>query len=267
MSGYTKLHGSIIHSTVWREAHYIRIVWVTMLAMANKDGVVEAAVPGLADVSRVTLSECVESLEKFMSPDRYSRTTDHEGRRIEKVDGGWRLLNYEKHREKLSVEDIRAKNRERQKRWRERQKALQEGENNAPVTLCDADNDIQRQRQRKKETSEKAECVWKHHLSWWQKVKGKGPAPKRSDKRLAMIKARLEDGFEVDQLCKALDGMWTKQHNLEGNYLSLDLVMRNPSQVELYEGFASVPSRQNDPRLRDGSQEILAMMDRLEGKA
>jgi hypothetical protein len=33
-----------------------------------------------------------------MSPDPDSRTPEHEGRRIEVIDGGWRLLNHEKYR-------------------------------------------------------------------------------------------------------------------------------------------------------------------------
>lgn len=107
MTGYTKLFGSIIASTIWREKNETRIVWVTMLAMANKNGVVEASIPGLADMSRVTIEACEEALNVLSSPDQYSRTKDWDGRRIESVDGGWAVLNHSKYRAKMSADDRR----------------------------------------------------------------------------------------------------------------------------------------------------------------
>ncbi len=107
MTGYTKLFGSIVASTIWREPHTVRIVWITMLAMANKNGIVEASLPGLADLSRVSLAECKEALAALMSPDEYSRTPDFEGRRIEPCDGGWKVLNHAKYRAKMGVDERR----------------------------------------------------------------------------------------------------------------------------------------------------------------
>lgn len=96
---FTKLFSSITESTVWGENHATRIVWITMLAMADRKGRVEASIPGLANRARVTLEECEHALERFMAPDKYSRTPDNDGRRIERIDGGWALLNYAKYRE------------------------------------------------------------------------------------------------------------------------------------------------------------------------
>ena len=47
-----------------------------------------------------------------MSPDQYSRTQDHEGRRIEAVEGGWRLLNHAKYRAMRDAENRREYQRE-----------------------------------------------------------------------------------------------------------------------------------------------------------
>lgn len=107
MSGYTKLFNSILASTIWREPNHVRVVWITMLAMANKHGLVEASVPGLADIARVTLAECEQALEALLAPDPYSRTPEHEGRRIKAVPGGFLLLNHAKYRDQLSAEDRR----------------------------------------------------------------------------------------------------------------------------------------------------------------
>ena len=101
MQGYVKLFSSILSSSVWREDSATRIVWVTLLAMADRHGEVSAAIPGLAHMAGVTLAECEIALARFQAPDPYSRTQEHDGRRIVKVDGGWALLNYGKYREKM----------------------------------------------------------------------------------------------------------------------------------------------------------------------
>ena len=108
---YTKLFGTITDSTIWSESDATRIVWITMLAMCDKDGIVSAAVPGLAARARVGMPECISALKKFLSPDQWSRTPDHEGRRIEVVPGGWRLLNHAKYRAIMSAETRREQSR------------------------------------------------------------------------------------------------------------------------------------------------------------
>jgi hypothetical protein len=119
---YTKLFSSIVTSTVWSEDHETRIVWITMLAMADKNGEVQGSIPGLARIAAVSLDGCRNAIRKFLSPDEDSRTKDDEGRRIEEIDGGWHLLNYGKYREMASKEEQVAKATARTQRYRERQK-------------------------------------------------------------------------------------------------------------------------------------------------
>lgn len=107
MSGYTKLFSSIVASTIWREDDATRLVWVTMLAMVSKDGIVEASAPGLADMARVPVEECRKSLAKLEGPDPDSRSKNDEGRRIRPVDGGWEIINYYKYRERLMSDERR----------------------------------------------------------------------------------------------------------------------------------------------------------------
>lgn len=107
MSGFTKLFSSIVASSVWCEDDKTRLVWITMLAMSNRDGVVEASMPGLANAARVSVEDCRNAILKFESPDLDSRSTAHEGRRALKIEGGWKLLNYETYRRKLSAEERR----------------------------------------------------------------------------------------------------------------------------------------------------------------
>lgn len=123
---FTKLFSSITESTVWCEPAGTRLVWIAMLAKADRQGRVFASVPGLANLARVTLDECVKAVETLLAPDPWSRTPDHDGRRIEPIDGGWRLLNHAKYRELRDDESRREQNREAKRR--ERAKAAQAGD-------------------------------------------------------------------------------------------------------------------------------------------
>lgn len=120
MNGYTKLFQSIVTSSIWTEDDRTRIVWVTLLALADKHGEIQAAIPGLARLAGVSIEDCQKAIDRFMSPDPHSRTSDFEGRRLEKIDGGWALLNHAKYRRMASDIDRKEQATERKRRQRER---------------------------------------------------------------------------------------------------------------------------------------------------
>lgn len=101
---FVKLYSSITESTIWDEDDPTRICWITMLAMSDRRGRVMASVPGLAHRARISVEACARALAKFAAPDEHSRTKEHDGRRIEEIDGGWMLLTYEKHRARQNEE-------------------------------------------------------------------------------------------------------------------------------------------------------------------
>jgi hypothetical protein len=119
---YTKLFSHIVTSTIWREPKEVKILWITMLALSNKHGEVMASIPGLADMARLTLEETEIALQVLEAPDKYSRTPDHEGRRLFTIEGGWHIVNYRKHRRMASIDEQREMNAARQRRWYEKHK-------------------------------------------------------------------------------------------------------------------------------------------------
>jgi len=120
--GYTKLFSEIIMSTVWREKDHVRLLWITMLALKDRWHIVNASLPGLADSARITMEECVDALKVLSDPDEHSRTKDYDGRRIEECDEGWVILNGEKYRNKMSLDERREYQRIKQKEYRARKK-------------------------------------------------------------------------------------------------------------------------------------------------
>jgi hypothetical protein len=132
---FVKLHSSLLNSTIWRENNETRILWITMLAMADQYGLVEASVPGLADRARLTIEATREALATLMGPDPDSRTKDDDGRRIAVIDGGWRLTNYDKHRERRSPEERREQNRLAKEAQRRRQPTVATTATTIPTTI------------------------------------------------------------------------------------------------------------------------------------
>jgi len=98
MNGFTKLFSSIVTSTIWQEDPETKVMWITLLALANADGFVDATIPGLANIANISIDKTRQAIEKLESPDPDSRTIDYDGKRIAKVDSGWLILNYLKYR-------------------------------------------------------------------------------------------------------------------------------------------------------------------------
>jgi len=147
MTGYTKLFSSIVASTIWREDDKTRIVWITMLALSDRDGFVAGSIPRLADLARVTVADCEQAIGKLQQPDKYSRTPDHDGRRIEVIDGGWFILNRAKYRDLIPDEQRRERDRIRQRRHRQGRDAG--SVTVSRVTECDS-HDLSHQKEKEK---------------------------------------------------------------------------------------------------------------------
>jgi hypothetical protein len=112
--GYAKLLTSILDSSIWAEPDDAVRLWVTLIAMADRDGYVGASPSGIAYRTRTVSVERVnELLLKFQEPDLESRSEEFEGRRIQKVERGFLLLNYKK------IRDMHADgaSRSRKRKW------------------------------------------------------------------------------------------------------------------------------------------------------
>jgi hypothetical protein len=64
MSGYTKLFSSIITSTIWGEDSDTKVVWITLLAMKDRNGEVKSTIPGLARRESVLIRPSLNSLRQ-----------------------------------------------------------------------------------------------------------------------------------------------------------------------------------------------------------
>jgi hypothetical protein len=117
---FVKVFGSILTSSVWCEDDATVRVWLTMLVLADAEGKVWGAVPGVARVAGVSADAGRAAIAKLCDPDPDSRTPDEEGRRLLPIDGGWVVVNARKYREMQT--DGQRKASLRSKRYRDSRK-------------------------------------------------------------------------------------------------------------------------------------------------
>lgn len=211
MSMYNKLFTKILDSSIWLEADSTRIVWLTMIAAMDEEGfVMFASIPNLARRANVTLDAAEKAVAVLEGPDKNSSDPEFEGRRIERVDGGWLVLNAPKYRELVTRAIARERTRERVAKFRAAKKG------NAPVThsngdvtpsyecVTDPDPDSGKGSAEGKPEDVTFEEFWKAYPN----KTGKGNARKAWKK--LKCKAKLPEILTGVRLAKSSD-QWTKE--------------------------------------------------------
>ena len=127
--GFTKLDEGILRSSIMAEDPATFKVWIAFLAACGPDGVARVSAVFISSVCRLDPSVVHKAIERLEAPDPDSRSEAIEGRRIQKVDGGWFIVNYEKYRAfKYSEESEAVRKRD----YRRRKKEVQERDNVPP---------------------------------------------------------------------------------------------------------------------------------------
>jgi hypothetical protein len=105
---FAKVFQKMLDSSVWTESTSTRIVWITFLLSMDSDGFCEfASAENVATRARVKLCHTREAISILESPDPQSKTPDDDGRRIQRVQGGWLVLNCKKYRDIANHGDLR----------------------------------------------------------------------------------------------------------------------------------------------------------------
>lgn len=221
---FTKLFSSITDSTIWREPDHIRIVWITMLAKSDPSGFVWASVPGLADAARVQIHQCVEAITRLKAADTWSRSQENEGRRIEEVDGGWHLLNYEKYRKIRNMDE---------RREYVRSKVAEHRRNVNNVNKCKHSKKESKKQIAEEDIEKNKEYI--NVLSYLNFKSGKNFQPLESN--IKLIRARFNEGSDISKLKAVIDlkcSQWL--HNKEFNMYLRPATLFNAEKFAQYSG-------------------------------
>ncbi len=125
--GYSKLHSSLVNSSLWCERDDVRILFITMLALANRDGHVYGSRAGIFRQANITFSDDKKDpFDQLMDEDLDSsdllRNPENQGRRIREIPGGFEIINYPYYRGLRNDDDRREQNRIAQERFRNKHK-------------------------------------------------------------------------------------------------------------------------------------------------
>lgn len=120
---FTKLQRSIVTSSIWLQDAETRLVWITLLALCDRDGVVRASPLGVAHQARVSDESCMKALEILQAPDPDSRSDEYEGRRIQRVQSGFLVLNHGRVMDEGAREERREYNAHKQAEGRAKKRA------------------------------------------------------------------------------------------------------------------------------------------------
>ncbi len=138
---YNKLFTKILDSSIWMEDTATRLVWVTLLAAMDEEGMCLFAAPrNLAHRARIPLKDVERAVLCLEGADPDSSDPENDGRRIERVPGGWIVLNAKKYRDLVTREVAKERTRLRVAKFREKKAAgnVHVTSEKRPVTPSDA---------------------------------------------------------------------------------------------------------------------------------
>lgn len=254
---YNKLFTKILDSSIWLAPDPHRLVWITLLAAMDEDGnAMFASHLNLAARARVSPDAALEAIRAFESEDQYSGDPENNGRRVERIPGGWHVLNAHKYRAMVTKAISREQTRLRTAKWRQKQGG------DAPVTQRDemvTPSEAVSRSVSKAESDQKNSVadataageaiqldivtrVFDHWKSVWNK-----PRAKLDEKRRKLIRSALKNYSEAD-LCQSISGYQNSPHHLGQNdrdtvYDDIGLFLRDSQHIDAGLRFYEQPPR------------------------
>lgn len=125
MDTWAPIFSKIVDSSLWLEPDYVVKVFLTMLAKKDADFVVRGNAFNIAQWARKSEKEVLDALKILSSPDkRRLEKQAHDGRRIERVEDGWLILNGKYYRDLMVASNEKA----RKRRWAAQKRAQEKAE-------------------------------------------------------------------------------------------------------------------------------------------
>jgi hypothetical protein len=124
MHTWTPLFSKIVDSSLWVEPDWVVKVFLTMLAVKDADQIVRTNAFGLGrkcwPMDKNAEEKVLAALKILAAPDkRRLEPQPHEGRRIQKVEDGWLILNGQEYEDLMRTINRRAYKAAKEREYRE----------------------------------------------------------------------------------------------------------------------------------------------------
>lgn len=121
MDFYTPIFSKIVDSSLWSEPDYVVKVFLTMLAKKDRDFIIRGNAYNISQWAKKSEEETIKALKVLAAPDtRRIEKQPFDGRRIEKVEEGWLLLNGKHYQDLMSKTNRRVYKAAKQAEYRAR---------------------------------------------------------------------------------------------------------------------------------------------------
>ncbi len=230
---WVPLMNSLIHSSIWRQPDPVRIVWITLLCMADKDGYVGASLGGIADEARLSEEQTKKALNYLMEPDKDSRDPEANGRRVWQADRGFLIPHIIKFRERIKG-DSNEQAAERMRKHRELLK-IQEDEKIGKVTENVAQQLRKLRTKRETETKRESNTIIPptplEFMAFWNEHKNLPPIRSMVADRSVKLTTRCTEAEFVQNWKEIIDKLarstWHTGHNDHKWKATVDWILKN----------------------------------------
>jgi hypothetical protein len=132
---YTSIFNRIMDSSVWSEEPHVVKTWLTLLFKKNEHQQIFGTAYNISRWAVLDEKDVIEALKVLSSPDtRRLEPQPHEGRRIQKIEGGWFIINGENYDKELA----KIRNRISKANWAKENRAEQKLKKGNPLPGEDA---------------------------------------------------------------------------------------------------------------------------------
>jgi hypothetical protein len=216
MNVFAKIFAQIFDSSISKD-YMVRHVFMDLLVLADRDGVVDMTVDAISRRTNVPEDIVANAIKHLMQPDRSSRSHAEDGARIVLLDShrdwGWQIVNYDHYRHIRDEESRRAYFRDKKREYRAstRQKGpqsvLDSPTSSTPVTKSP-----------QKSTEGEGDLDLISFVELWNRSTGKLPKVERfTDGRRKKLATRIRQGLTLERFEKAVQCCTTKGFLLGDN--------------------------------------------------
>lgn len=142
---YGKIFDSIYEGTLYGQWEAL-VTFQQMIVLCDADGMIDMTPHAIAARTSIPLKIIEKGIAVLEDPDPFSRTPDHEGRRIELIDAhrpwGWHIINHAKYLGLQDADMVRAQTRERVRKHRAAKAGVTVTDGNGSKRHIDTDKDI-----------------------------------------------------------------------------------------------------------------------------